>query len=438
MDNGRAPNFAERLLPNPGKNVPYLDAIRGIAVLFVLVRHAWGIGGEPDYSVLGHNLSTLIVMMSSGVDLFFVLSGVLLSARFLKAEALGRPAPAFLEYMKSRILRIGPPYWLVLAIVLVLYTPSMIPNDRIWSNYGAFMVFTHATFMQSLFIVSFGAYMVEAPFWTLTVEMVFYLILPLMVRAFYRFRWWQGVVAAFAMSSLWLYLCRNELDGVVAFIRGHAFGLAYSEGGVRFFLSHQILGYLPHFAIGCAISTILQRRPASIFSGERAGVVYALAGLALLAVSMFVLGRLHILGGFSNPELAVTGSDITARVFYYGESMPFALAYGLLILGIALGPQRVRNVVARPTLTLFGVLGYSIYLIHMPLLRTLNEHAIIAWAPDASSHFIRLFLASLVVVVPAALGLFHVIEKPSMVWAARVREKGLPHPNLSATEREGG
>ncbi|WP_369930793.1 acyltransferase family protein [Xanthomonas sp. NCPPB 2632] len=426
--------FAEKLLPNPGKNVPYLDAIRGVAVVFIFVRHCWGIAGSPNYSLFEHSISPFLTMMSSGVDLFFVLSGVLLSARFLKADSLGRPAPDFVEYIKSRVLRIGPPYWIVLAVVLVLYTPSMIPNDRIWSSYGAFMVLAHALFAQSLFIVSFGAYMVAAPFWTLTVEMIFYLILPAMAKCFYSFRWWQGVVISFLTAIAWLYACRYYLSDLNILIRSHSFGLAYSEPGVRFFLSHQIVGYLPHFAIGCSISAILQRRSGSWFSGRVAGVVYLVSGLILLFCAMGVLGRLSIMEGFTNPELLLASSSPAALVYYFGESMPFAVAYGLIILGVSLAPRRVQNWISRPTLSLFGVLGYSIYLIHMPLLYTLNQHAIVAGASTQSVHFLRLLAIGFIVIVAASFALFQAIERPSMIWAASVRKKGLPPRHLSSDE----
>jgi peptidoglycan/LPS O-acetylase OafA/YrhL len=420
------PTFAERLLPNPGKNVPYLDAIRGIAVIFILLRHTWGLSGEPNYTILGHSLAPFIAMMSSGVDLFFVLSGVLLSARFLRADATGQPAPSFREYMKARILRIGPPYWVVLILVLVIYTPSMIPNDRIWSAHGAFMALTHLTFTQSLFMVSFGAYMVVAPFWTLTVEMVFYLILPVMVRAFYGFRWWQGVVASFAIAIAWLYACRYSMDGFVNLYRSHSFGLAYSEPGVRFFLSHQIIGYLPHFAIGCAISTILQRRPVNRFTSERAGMVYALIGVALLLTSMAVLGRLHVTQGFGNPEALLASDTRGALTYYFLESMPFAVSYGLIILGAALAPEAFRIRLSRiPSLTLFGVLGYSVYLIHMPLLMSLNQHAILADG-NPFTHFPKMLALGTVVVLAFSAGLFMAVERPSLRWSAGVKKAHRP------------
>jgi len=418
--------YAERLLPNPGKNVPYLDAIRGVAVLFILIRHTWGFSGEPDYRIFGHSLAPFIVMMSSGVDLFFVLSGVLLSARFLRADATGQPAPSFREYMKARILRIGPPYWAVLLMVLVIYTPAMIPNDRIWSAHGAFMALAHLTFTQSLFIVSFGAYMVVAPFWTLTVEMVFYLILPVMVRAFYGFRWWQGIVASFVIAGLWLYACRYSMTPLVNFLRQHSFGLAYSEPGVRFFLSHQIIGYLPHFAIGCGISAILQRKPVSLFTSTRAGMVYIILGALILLAAMQGLGILHITHGFDNPERILDRSTRSAIVYYFGESMPFAVAYGLIILGFALARESARVRLSRfPSLTLFGVLGYSIYLIHMPLLYTLNQHAIMN-DPDPMTHFPKLLILGGTVILAFSAGLFMAVEKPSLRWSAGVKKAHRP------------
>jgi len=415
------PTFAERLLPTSAKNVPYLDAIRGVAVIFILIRHTWGLSGEPDYTILGYSLSPFIVMMSSGVDLFFVLSGMLLSARFLRADAAGKPPPGFLDYMKSRVLRIGPPYWVVLIVVLVIYTPSMIPNDRIWSAYGAFMAIAHLTFTQSLFVVSFGAYNVLAPFWTLTVEMLFYLFLPLIIRIFYGFRWWQGVVLSVFLAAIWLYACRFSMGWVIRIFREHSFSLPYSESGVRFVLSHQIVSYLPHFAIGCAISTILQRDLMTCFTSKVAGLAYVLLGIGLLTGSMHVLGVLHLTLGLNNPEVLLAQTTPGALLYFFMESMPFAFSYGLIVLGVALAPKMLQTLLSRvPFLSLFGVLGYSVYLIHMPLLMTLNQHAILADG-NPLTHFPKMLGLGTVVILTFATGLYLAIEKPSLKWSGGIK-----------------
>lgn len=438
MQSANKMTFAERLLPNPGKNVPYLDAIRGIAVLFVLTRHAWGLSGSPGFQFGPIDFTRIVMMMSSGVDLFFVLSGVLLSGAFLRADADGRPPPKLGEYLSARILRIGPPYWVVLFLVVLLYTPHHIPTERVWSEWGAAIFVAHLFFAQTLFVFSFGAYGVGTPFWTLTIEMIFYLCLPFVVRAFYRGRWWQGVVFAVIASLTWLYLCRYSLDGLVAFIGAHAFGLALPAEGIRFFLSHQILGYLPHFAIGISISAILQNKMRRGWTSENAGMAYFAVGVAIVIAAMYVLGGLSIERGYTDPTRYMREESMGALLYYFGESIPFATGYGLLILGAALAPQKLRDGLTRiPLLCLFGVLGYSIYLIHMPLLYTANDHWWIAADTRPFWHFAKMMTLGGSVIVLLSFGLFYAIERRSMVWASSRRKHPVPHAQLSATEAQG-
>lgn len=411
----------DSVFPTPDKkNVPYLDAIRGIAVVFIFVRHAWGLSGSPVYHLWGVDLSPFIVMMSSGVDLFFVLSGVLLSASFLRADVDDRPGPKFGRYLTSRVLRIGPPYWAVLFLVVLLYTPSMIPNDRVWSQHGAAMLIAHVAIMQSLFPFSFGAYWIESPFWTLTVEMVFYLMLPVAVRAFYKGRWWQGIAAAIAISQIWLWAVRYHLSDCITWMQLHSFGLTFSESVLRFFLSHQILGYLPHFAIGIGISALLLK-PRKGLTGRRAGMAYLVMGAGILTVTMYALGSLSMKHNFSDPIVYMNSESTGARVYYFLESLPFAIAYGLIILGCSLSAPRVHHIVSRPILCRVGWLGYSIYLVHMPLLYTLSRHSFIAGAETVYSHFARLLVLGGFVTLAVSIGLFKLIEKPAMAWAANAK-----------------
>lgn len=413
------PTIAQRLLPFPDKNVPYLDAIRGVAVLFILIRHAWGLAGSPQLSVGVVDFSPFVMMMSSGVDLFFVLSGMLLSAQFLRNDAQQRPAPQTLNYLKARILRIGPPYWIVLFLVVLLYTPHYIDNARVWSEWGAATFIAHATFMQTVFIWSFGTYGVASPFWTLTIEMLFYLALPFVIRAFYNRRWWQGVIISFLIAGLWLYLARTSMPSLVALIKSHIFGLPFDETVIRFNLSHQIISYLPHFAIGCSISVILQHYKERLAS-TNLGIVLLIAGAAIVAATMYVLGTFSIDHGFSDPRKYMQSISMPARIYYYFESAPFAVGYGLILLGASLASTTTKATISRvPLLCLAGVLGYSIYLIHMPLFYTMKDHAWIAQDVSSLSRFWKLLIAGGGVIFACSFGLFMAIERPSMLWASR-------------------
>ncbi|PZQ32900.1 MAG: hypothetical protein DI562_02710 [Stenotrophomonas acidaminiphila] len=412
--------LAQKLLPFQDKNVPYLDAIRGVAVLFILVRHAWGLSGSPPLSLGVADLTPYMVMMSSGVDLFFVLSGMLLSARFLKNDAIGRPAPSVTHYMRARILRIGPPYWVVLFLVVLLYTPHYIDNARVWSEWGAANFVAHATFMQTAFIWSFGTYGVASPFWTLTIEMMFYMALPFVIPAFYKGRWWQGLVIAVAISFSWLYLARNSMAGLVGFIGEHDFDLPFNHEVIRFNLSHQILSYLPHFAVGCSISVILQHYKGRAVSSERFGLAYFAIGIAIVIATMKLLGDISLRNGFANPLQYILNPSRDAQAYYYLESIPFAFGYGLILLGASLASAKLKErLSALPLLCMAGVLGYSIYLIHMPLLYTIREHAWLAADPRPYWKFLKMLFFGGGVVFLCSLGLFYAIERPSMLLANR-------------------
>ena len=85
------------------KHIPQLDGLRGIAILFVISYHYFGF-----MKVFG--------LGWSGVDLFFVLSGYLITSRLLDSR---NTSSYFWRFYKNRILRIFPLYYLVLITFLV-------------------------------------------------------------------------------------------------------------------------------------------------------------------------------------------------------------------------------------------------------------------------------------------------------------------------------
>lgn len=412
----------EAILPGAKKkNVPYLDAIRGVAVIFVFIRHAWGLSSSPAFHVGSFDLSPFIVMMSSGVDLFFVLSGFLLAGAFTRANYGGRPSPSISSYMAARIMRIGPPYWTVLVIVVIIYTPTLIPYERVFSELGLWTFLAHASFMQTTFAFSFGAYKVETPFWTLTIEMIFYLLLPLVVPLFYKRRWIASTIASILVAGCWLYYVRYGAHGLVGFIQHHSHGLLFPEAGIRFYLSHQIIAYLPHFAIGISIANIASSKSSSRFAGEKAGIAYFVTGIVLLVLFLYVHGALSIQHNFSDVIQYINSESKSARFYYFLEGFPFAIAYGLIILGATLGPEKLRQAISLRLLCAAGLFGYSIYLVHMPLLWTFTQYGWIGGETDPYVHFAKMMLFSVPVVGLASIGLFFAIERPSMAWSEHAK-----------------
>lgn len=113
--------------PKPGRHLGPLDGLRAIAIGLVLLYHL-----TPGHqSNLGARalLFKIADLGWSGVDLFFVLSGFLITGKLLEART--EPSP-FRNFYARRALRIFPLYYLVLFLVLVL-VPAISKNISVGS-----------------------------------------------------------------------------------------------------------------------------------------------------------------------------------------------------------------------------------------------------------------------------------------------------------------
>jgi peptidoglycan/LPS O-acetylase OafA/YrhL len=148
--------------------IPCLDGIRAMAAVMVMVFHFVGHHGEPA------RLVQASVIGQTGVDLFFVLSGFLITRILL----LSRESPHFFSaFYARRALRIFPLYYAFLAVYFfvlpMLYKESIPPySTQVWSWF--YLQNIPATFVS---LKSSG----PSHFWSLAVEEHFYFVWPLMV-----------------------------------------------------------------------------------------------------------------------------------------------------------------------------------------------------------------------------------------------------------------
>jgi peptidoglycan/LPS O-acetylase OafA/YrhL len=154
------------LIPLP-EHIPALDGLRGIAILLVLAFH----------TELPPTLKPLVRDGWVGVDLFFVLSGFLITRVLLKNRNSSR---YFTNFYARRILRIWPVYFGILLFVFVCERYGLLWNSATTLGWISLLTFT-----QNFYI---GAYGWDAlpdwlgPTWSLGIEEQFYLIWPLLVR----------------------------------------------------------------------------------------------------------------------------------------------------------------------------------------------------------------------------------------------------------------
>jgi peptidoglycan/LPS O-acetylase OafA/YrhL len=290
--------------PSDGATLGELDGIRAVAVLIIFARHAWGLTGSPGYSLgvgsWDFELSPFIVMMSNGVDLFFVLSGFLLSRKFLERHRNGEPPPAFRSYARQRVYRIYPAFWVSLVAVVFIFTPTIVPSDLVFSGRGAVIVGSHVVGLQTVFPWSYGVWGATSPFWTLTIEIIFYMTLPLLVRAFVGRRWLWGFPLLTAATFGWLAFARSEAaQPLVDLLVTHGLREGNNELFIRFYLSKQFPAHLFDFACGILAAAIYvhvrnaAEVPAKTWLRSRVFAhTLVWSGLLLVLVAMNLLGTL--------------------------------------------------------------------------------------------------------------------------------------------------
>lgn len=156
-----------------------LDGLRAIAILLVLGRHAvWPLYQKSHYLFPVGPWDMAVPFLNGwiGVDLFFVLSGFLITHHILRRGG-GRPLAKFGHYLSARALRIVPCYLAVLALVIA----GTIPLYQVAPEHLTLRVVYHLLFLQDYLPAD-----IVVPFWSLGVEEKFYLIAPLLVLVAFR------------------------------------------------------------------------------------------------------------------------------------------------------------------------------------------------------------------------------------------------------------
>jgi peptidoglycan/LPS O-acetylase OafA/YrhL len=326
-----------------------LDTIRGIAVLLVLFFHGFGfryglqgLSGFPKLFVA----ATLPGWM--GVNLFFVLSGFLITGILLDTKP---KADYYRSFYTRRALRILPLYYAVLLLLAVLTRTGWVNRQASWAFLGlSFFYLSNVTGL-------FGVPMQYGVLWSLAVEEHFYLLWPAAVHSLSR----HGVAIVGAIICI-LCPCLRAFY----FIRGYDTGT----------------GYTWLVADGLATGAVL----AALARGPWGTRVYMWRVTKILfGASLMMFGAGYPFGIFRASRLLGMTLRETALNFFFA---------GTVALALLAGTSRWKAVVNRPVLQFFGEISYGVYLIHM-LVFDLEDYVVSRLFPSLAAvggHFARMVL----------------------------------------------
>lgn len=183
----------------------FLDGLRGIAALMVVIHHSLTANvvkaiNHFNIPFIGYLVQNLT---QSGVELFFVLSGVVLLRPYLRNQRKFETG----EYFIRRAKRIYPPYFVALIFAAsVIWYINAYPT---WYNeLGIHVQFNWPETIRELFIVNYYAGNYNLAWWSLGIEVLFYLSVPICVYAFpareklTTGRIWMMITVTFVISVL--------------------------------------------------------------------------------------------------------------------------------------------------------------------------------------------------------------------------------------------
>jgi peptidoglycan/LPS O-acetylase OafA/YrhL len=369
----------------PRSFIPALEGMRGLAALGVLVTHVAFQTGATHVPVLGR----IWGRFDLAVAVFFALSGFLLWRSHAGAAWGMGPAQGIVRYWISRATRILPAYWVAVAVVLTFLPTANASYRTWWANLGLVQVFVPLTLTDGL-----------TQMWSLSVEVAFYLVLPLLAFALVRLRGpaarlrVPAILALIAVSLTW------------------AFVPVSTPGGIHH--DNWLPGYLPWFGAGMLLAELAVSPP-----GRMHRWAHHRVRMFLVAAVAFALTATDLAGpeGLVRPE-----------PWQYAVKMALGAVISFALMApLVLSDTSTHRYLASPLALAVGRWSYGIFIWHLAVLSIVFP--VFGLVPF-TGHFVYILFLTTVMSVAVASASYALVEEPARRavkrWEARARSADRP------------
>lgn len=342
-------NYAER---QAGRQYfPALDGLRGLAILLVVIYHNFGF--IEKYFFFGW----------LGVDLFFVLSGFLITDILLKE--LG--SKNFLKnFYSRRVLRIFPLYYLCLILFLIVLPQAKNSPDLEYYTDNQAWIWTYLQNWLYIFKPPTDTSTLNH-LWSLAVEEQFYLLWPLVILLLRKPRYLLIFISLLLVAvlglRLWIWM-------------HHLSNFAY----YNLYTFTRIDG----ICIGAMVALIQRINPSFLKKNTSAIVLF----FAAMNFAFFFVNRYY---QFSFPYLALAGYTT------------FAMIFGLLVNQAVTRETKIINLLLNVSLLkFFGRISYGFYMFHWPVYLFLGPY-LFSWLQQYTEGWMTQFAVSTLATIAAII-----------------------------------
>lgn len=327
-----------RRSPNTIEHVAIMDGLRGIAILAVVWYHFYGLSQlAPVLDIGTMRLDFTFIPESGylGVELFFFLSGFVLYYPYARSILSGAPAPTTAAYTYRRAIKILPSYYLSLILIVGLGPWLFFPSSDQLHQF-----LTHVAFVYNF--DSNGIVAINAVYWSLAIEVQFYVIFPLICLVFARRPWvTAAVMTAIAIGyRFWSTSCCET---------AHAFARTQVPGFLDLYAAGMLCAYV--YVKARSESPVWSRRP------DWATVVALVFATLIIVLLRNIFVPFHPTVGppANHPEYS---SYLAVLLFGFSLSSLFAT-------------QVWQRLLANRVLLFFALISYNLYLYHLVLASSL-------------------------------------------------------------------
>jgi peptidoglycan/LPS O-acetylase OafA/YrhL len=353
-------------------------------------------------------LTAVVAPLSEGVTLFFCLSGFLLYRPFAAATINGTRPPSIRRYAEKRLRRIAPAYWAVL-----LLSTLMVGHAADFTGIHTLQLLGR----QALLVANYSPSSIWsglAPSWTLAIELVFYLILPLTAAwAMARARSQRGrtpIASACLPPAIFL------VTGVVGKILVTIFAGGREDSHAN--TAHAVFdaSFLTH---------------ADLFTyGMAVAIVHVLATNGSITLPAWLDGAMTRCLLYLGIPFTLLGYYLVPHYFYHPIVALFAaqLIAKLVLPRTRTAPSLLHRALEHPGAVYLGTISYSIFLWNTTVIGVLDKHGLFASTSTAFGLLGDTAIVAVLTLMLSALT-YDYVERPFLQAGTRT---AMPWTALSA------